>query len=211
MCGRYQLVHPGQLARRFGLDRQTLGAFVFTSRVNVSPTQRVPAVLADHLLEVLRWGLIQPWAKDACSAVISARAESIAEKPTFRRAFRTQRCLIPASGFYEWHTSAHIRTKTPYLFTVQDAELFAFAGLWEVWHDPADNGQELRTCAIITTTPNALVAPVHDRMPVILRPEDEEEWLDLERQDLGHLGALLQPYPAEAMLAMPANTADLRR
>jgi putative SOS response-associated peptidase YedK len=209
MCGRYQLVHPSLMAQRFGVEQQALDVFALAPNVNVSPTQRVPAVLAYHTLEVLRWGIIQPWAKDMHSAAINARAESIAEKATFRRAFRGQRCLIPASGFYEWQTTAHLRTKTPFLFTVKDADLFAFAGLYEVWRDPA-SGHELRTCAIITTTPNALVVSVHDRMPVILLPEDEAEWLDLDEHDVGRLGALLRPYPAEAMVATLANRADLR-
>src|SRR5258707_10406802 len=112
MCGRYQLVHPSRMAQRFGIDQQTLDMFGIEPNVNVSPTQRVPAMLANHTLEVLRWGIIQPRAKDMYSAVINARAESIAEKPTFRRAFRGQRCLLPATGFYEWQTTTYSKTKT---------------------------------------------------------------------------------------------------
>jgi putative SOS response-associated peptidase YedK len=172
-------------------------------------------LLSEHELALVKWGLVVPWAKDAKSALINARAEGIADKPMFRRAFRSQRCLIPASGFYEWQAPADGgKRKTPYLFTITDrdadADLFAFAGLWEMWKDRT-SGEELRTCAIITTTPNALVAPVHDRMPVILRREDEDEWLDPGEQDTGRLTALLQPYPTERMTALPANQADLRR
>ena len=219
MCGRYQLVKPELLAQVYGLEQRTLDALGLVPNVNVRPTQQVPVLLGEHEaheLAVMRWGLVPPWAKDTHGALINARAEGIADKPSFRRAFRAQRCLIPASGFYEWQASlaGGKAKKTPYLITVtdreDDADLFAVAGLWETWHDPSSGGQELRTCAIITTTPNALMAPIHDRMPVILRREDEEEWLDPEARDSGRLTALLQPYPAERMAAVPANAAHLR-
>jgi putative SOS response-associated peptidase YedK len=210
MCGRYQLVRPELLARVYGVEQGQLDALGFVPNANVRPTQRVPVLLGEHDLALVKWGFVAPWAKDAKSALINARAEGLADKPTFRRAFRSQRCLIPASGFYEWQAAPNGgKRKTPYLFTVKNAELFTFAGLWEVWTDRA-SGEELRTCAIITTTPNTLVAPVHDRMPVILRREDQDEWVDPDLHDVGRLGALLQPYPAEAMSVVSANSADLR-
>ena len=215
MCGRYQLVRPELLAQVYGLEQRRLDALSIAATVNVRPTQRVPVLLGEHELALVKWGLVAPWAKDASAPVINARAEGIADKPMFRRAFRSQRCLIPASGFYEWQAPPDGgKRKTPILFTITDrdadADLFAFAGVWETWKDRT-SGEELRTCAIITTTPNALVAPVHDRMPVIPRREDEDKWLDPGEQDTGRLTALLQPYPAERMEALRANQADLRR
>jgi putative SOS response-associated peptidase YedK len=210
MCGRYQLLNLSRLAARFGLSQYALDLLDLAPTTNFSPTQRVPVILADHVVAMLHWGLILPSALDMCSAIVNARAESITEKKTFRRAFRSQRCLLPASGFYEWQTSTHTRAKTPYLFTLADDEHFAFAGIWEVWRTRS-SGQEFRTCAIITTTPNELVARVHNRMPVILHPEDEAEWLNPNPEDVGRLAAFLQPYPADAMHAIPANRADLRQ
>ena len=209
MCGRYQLVNPRLLAQQYGLAQSALDELGVAGNANVRPTQDVPVLLGEGGLALARWGLIAPWAKDAKASVINARAEGIAEKPMFRRAFRAQRCLIPATGFYEWRATPESKRKAPYLFTVEDTEIFAFAGLWETWTDRA-SGEELRTCAIITTGPNELVAPVHDRMPVILRLEDEAEWIDGGLHDAGRLQALLRPYPAEAMVAAPANPADLR-
>jgi putative SOS response-associated peptidase YedK len=210
MCGRYQLLHLSRLAERFGLNQYALDRLDLAPATNISPTQRVPVILADHVVAMLHWGLIPPSALDMRSAIVNARAEAISEKKMFRRAFRSQRCLLPASGFYEWQTSTHTKAKTPYLYTLADDELFAFAGIWEVWH-ARPSGQEFRTCAIVTTTPNELVAQVHDRMPAILHPEDEAEWLNPQDGDVGRLAGFLRPYPAEAMHTIPANLADLRR
>ncbi len=208
MCGRYQLVSPRLLAQVYGVKQGRIDELQLASNANVRPTQRVPVLLGEHEggldLEVMRWGFVPSWAKDNRGAMINARAEGLADKPMFRKAFKSQRCAIPATGFYEWKAAADGgKGKTPYLFTVEDAEIFAFAGLWDNW-------QELQTCAIITTTPNELVAPVHDRMPVILRPEDMDEWLDADLRDVGRLGAILQPYSAKRMAATPADAAALR-
>ncbi len=208
MCGRYQLVNPHLLAQVYGVKQSRLDELQLASNVNVRPTQRVPVLLGEHDggrdLAMMRWGFVPSWAQDHCGGLINARAEGLAAKPMFRRAFTSQRCALPAIGFYEWKAAADGgRGKTPYLFTLADAELFAFAGLWDTW-------QELQTCAILTTAPNEFVAPVHDRMPVILRREDVDEWLDADLRDVGRLEAMLQPYPAEAMTAAPANAADLR-
>jgi putative SOS response-associated peptidase YedK len=151
-----------------------------------------------HLAE-LRWGLIPSWAKDESigSRMINARAESLAEKPSFKRLLHSKRCLIVADGFYEWKQENG--SKTPMYITMKDDEPFAFAGLWDTWKNP--DGEELRTCTIITTEPNALVAPIHNRMPAILLPDAREAWLDPSIKDDELLTHLLAPYPPEAMTA----------
>jgi putative SOS response-associated peptidase YedK len=204
MCGRYTIrVDAGLLARRFGVAMPELPSF--TPRYNVAPTQQLPVVVHGNArrLAVMRWGLIPRWAKDGAigTKMINARAETLTEKPSFRPLLRTRRCLVPASGFYEWD----LATRTPHHIHVMDASVFAFAGLYDVWRD--HEGHEVPTYAIITTTPNALVAPIHDRMLVILRPEDEDAWLDPDEAELRALPALLRPYPAEAMADYPVARA----
>jgi putative SOS response-associated peptidase YedK len=205
MCGRYQLVQPGLFTHIFGVAPHRVEALALLANADVRSTQHVPVVLDERELALMRWGFLPSWAQGSHRAMINARAETIQEKPMFRRAFRAQRCVIPATGFYEWQAATAHGTpvKTPYLFTVQDQELFAFAGIW-------DTAQDIQTCAIITTAANALVAPIHDRMPVILHREDIAEWLDPALRDVNQLGALLAPYPAEAMTARPTNPAALR-
>jgi putative SOS response-associated peptidase YedK len=145
----------------------------------------------------MRWGLIPPWAKDAsiASKLFNARAETVAEKASFRNAFRKRRCLVPATGFYEWRTEG--KTKTPFRFVVDDGAPFAFAGLHETWRDHA--GETIQSYTLITTTPNELVAPIHNRMPVILTRDAEEIWLDPGFEDADYLQSLLVPYAADAM------------
>jgi putative SOS response-associated peptidase YedK len=204
MCGRYTVrVNAGELARRFHLEMPELPSF--TPRYNVAPTQRLPVVVqADsRRLATMCWGLIPRWARDDSigAKMINARAETLTEKPSFRPLLRSRRCLIPASGFYEWQPS----TKIPHHIHLVDAPVFAFAGLYDLWRDR--EGNEVPTYTIITTTPNALVAAIHDRMPVILRPEDEDAWLDPDETDPAPLLALLRPYPAAAMAAYPVSRA----
>jgi len=170
-------------------------------RGNICPTQTVAAVRDDsagkpHFVN-LRWGLIPFWADDMKigARLINARGETVAEKPAFRTAFRKRRCLIVADGFYEWQTIN--RKKQPYHFARRDGKPFAFAGLWERW----DKGESpIESCTIITTDANELVRPLHDRMPVILQPEDFERWLD-PKEDSGMLQALLQPLPPQLMVS----------
>jgi putative SOS response-associated peptidase YedK len=152
-------------------------------------------------LEMLRWGLIPSWADDPeiGNRMINARAETVAEKPSYRRAFKRSRCLILADGFYEWQRTDS--GKQPFHIRMQDESPFAFAGLWEGW----DKGDGLRSCAIITTEANDLVGEVHNRMPVILHAEDYEMWLDLDFDEREPLTSLLKPYPAETMEAYPVS------
>ncbi len=173
MCGRFQ---PSSSAAEIARWFKTTGpAPNLQQRYNAAPTQDLPVVLRDpksgeRRLEALRWGLIPFWAKDEKIAysMINAMAETVATKPAFRNAFTSRRCLVPADGFYEWK-KLHAKAKQPYRIAMADGMPMAFAGLWERWRDPA-NGETLRTFTIITTAPNALCAPIHNRMPVIVDP-----------------------------------------
>ena len=205
MCGRFTLHHSlEEIEERFAAEVEAdAKASDAEARYNIAPTQSVLTVTqngARHL-GAYHWGLIPSWAKDPAigSRMINARAETLAEKPSFRTALQKRRCLIPADGFYEWQAAPAKGPKTPMHFRRTDGALFAFAGLWDEWHAP--DGSPLRSCTIITTTPNAVAAPIHDRMPVILRPEDEALWLDASVTQAADLLPLLAPYPAEAMEA----------
>jgi putative SOS response-associated peptidase YedK len=203
MCGRYTLVTPAKkLAEEFSLDASSVD---LPPNYNVAPTQGVAAVLSEggeRRLEILRWGLIPPWADDPQigSRMVNARAETAPEKPSFRRAFRERRCLIPSDGFYEWKRTNG--SKQPYYIHMKDERPFAFAGLWESWND--NGGPAIRSCTILTTGPNALVAGVHDRMPVILPAGSYDAWLDPEAER-DELAALLAPYPEDEMEAYPVS------
>lgn len=204
MCGRYAIVLAGDgaLQRRFSLEELLDDP---ASRYNVAPTQTLPVIVRNspNRVEMMRWGLIPSWAKDAAigSRMINARAETVAEKPAFRRPLRSQRCLVPASGFFEWKREGD--GKTPHFIHLPDEPLFAFAGLYDTWRDA--DGQVVRSYTILTTEPNAVMAPIHNRMPVILRREDEDDWLDPENTEPKHLLPLLRPYPARAMAAYPVS------
>lgn len=179
MCGRYTLATPNPAAVR---ARFAVGESVeVRQRYNVAPGDDVLAVSADRegnpRGELLRWGLVPSWAQhpDTGLKMINARVETVAERPAFRRAFERYRCLIIADGFYEWR-SAPAAPKQPFRITRADQALFAFAGLWSIWH--RGDGSKLRSCAILTTAANSALAPLHDRMPVILEPAAEAPWLD---------------------------------
>ena len=203
MCGRYTLATPVErLAEEFGFDASSVD---LPPNYNVAPTQGVAAVLAEggeRRLEVLRWGFIPSWADDPQigSRMINARAETAPKKPSFRRAFRERRCLIPADGFYEWKRTNG--SKQPYYIHMKEERPFAFAGLWESWKD--DGGPEIRSCAILTTKPNALAGEIHDRMPVILPAGSYDVWLEPEA-DRDELYGLLAPYPEDEMEAYPVS------
>ena len=155
-------------------------------------------------LALVKWGLIPFWAKDSSigNRLINARAESAAEKPAFRSAFKSRRCLVPADGYYEWKKMKGGQ-KQPYLARNADGSPFAFAGLWERWQAPED--EIIESCTILTTDANDLTQPIHDRMPVILNPKDYGLWLDPEVKGPALLKPLLQPYPSEEMMVMPVN------
>ena len=203
MCGRYTLRTPVEkLAEEFGFDASTVEV---SPNYNVAPTQEVAAVLSEggeRRLELLRWGLIPSWADDPGigSRMINARAETAPEKPSFRRAFRERRCLIPADGFYEWKRMNG--AKQPFYIRMKEGRPFAFAGLWEGWKD--NGGPEIRSCAILTTRPNALAGEIHDRMPVILPAGSYDAWLDPEAEK-EELVDLLAPYPEAEMEAYPVS------
>ena len=205
MCGRFSLgTSPARLAALFQLDEVP----PWTPRYNIAPTHEVLVTVkeqpkATRQPRVHRWCLIPPWAEDPRigSRLINARAETVATKPAFRRAFRERRCLILADGFYEWQRQG--RRKQPYHIRLRDGHPFAFAGLWEHWEGPEGSG--IASCTILTTVSNDLIGEIHNRMPVILAPEDYDLWLDPTLQEVDRLQPLLRPYPAEEMTAFPVS------
>jgi putative SOS response-associated peptidase YedK len=206
MCGRFtQTATPAIIAEQFGVAVPSL----FQPRYNIAPSQPIAVIRIEpdsttRALVMLRWGLIPSWAKDPTigNQCINAKAETVAEKPSFRSAFKKRRCLVVATGFYEWQVQG--RTKQPMWIGLQSQRPFAFAGLWEQWK-PAD-GELLETCTIITTEPNGLMAQIHNRMPVILGPALYDQWLDPTFQPIESLKALLRPYPGEELMAYPVST-----
>jgi putative SOS response-associated peptidase YedK len=208
VCGRYKLSRRKQLVEEY-FEAVSSEENDWSPRYNVAPTQPIP-VIRQHPKEplrelfLMRWGLIPSWAKDASGAarMINARSETAAIKPAFRDSLKSRRCLIPADGFYEWVRTA--KAKQPYCFEVNDGELFAFAGLWDRWKDPSGNW--VKTCSILTTTANAVTAPVHDRMPVILDPDSYDLWLDPGMRGVAAASELLKPYDARLMRCYPIST-----
>lgn len=200
MCGRYALTDLKALLKenRFQLEMFPPN---LPPRYNIAPSQSVPAILnqAPRQLQLVRWGLVPSWAKDPTTGyrMINARAETLAEKPAFRRPLRRQRCLIPADGFYEWQRLG--TRKVPHWITLTLGEVFAFAGLWDTWTDPKTN-TTMTSYTIIITAPNQLLASIHDRMPVILPRESEATWLS-DGLKPEQVCALLKPYPATQMTA----------
>jgi putative SOS response-associated peptidase YedK len=200
MCGRYALTSPPEvIAQRFKL----LWVPDISARYNIAPSQMIPAVRDTGQgpeLVLLRWGLIPSWAKDPTigARLINARAETLANKPAFRSAYRRRHCLIAADAFYEWKTVAG--RKQPYCIRMADHAPFAMAGLWEHWVNPS--GQPLDSCTIITTDANPLVGALHNRMPAILPPGDYPAWLDASHAQAQHL---LKPFPPERMEVYPVN------
>lgn len=209
MCGRFSQSQPAEaIARAF----QVADVPPLTPRYNIAPTQSVATVLQtperkNRQFKMLHWGLIPSWAKDPKmgARLINARAETVAEKPAFRTAFRQRRCLVVADGFYEWQQQEDKKQKQPYYFRLNDGCPFAFAGLWERWQDA--NGEEIESCTLLTTEPNELMRPIHNRMPVILDPKDYDLWLDPEVKKPELLQPLLHPYSTEEMTAYPVSKA----
>lgn len=205
MCGRFTLtISPEQLQDQFGLSERPSADLA--PRYNIAPTQAVAVVAnsAERKLEIFQWGLIPSWAKDPKigSKLINARAETLAEKPSFRTALKRRRCLVVADGFYEWKKEG--ARKIPMYIQMDDGRPFGFAGLWEVWQPP--DGSLLKTCTIITTEPNALTETIHNRMPAILPPEAYDAWLRPGELPAEEVLPLLRPYDARRMKATPVST-----
>lgn len=206
MCGRFTLSLPAgdwDWEAEFGI------AFPqnFHPRFNIAPTQEVLVIVEDdggRRVEAMRWGLIPPWADDPKigNRLINARAETVFEKPSFKQAARSRRCLILADGFYEWQRrDGH---KVPHFIRLRSGCPFGFAGLWEAWHSPG--GETIKSCTIVTTEANGGLKPIHDRMPVIVGKHDQPDWLSPTLGDRARLEAVLQPYPSEELEAYPVST-----
>ena len=203
MCGRYSITgNPAHIGTRLGIHLDAVAP-----RYNVAPTQTAPVILhtspaSPPAMRMLRWGLVPFWAKDLSigNRMINARCETVAEKPSFRRSFKSRRCLVLADGFYEWQKQGTI--KQPWRFHLQSGAAFAFAGLWDCWH--ADQDDETLSFTILTTTPNDLTRRVHDRMPVILQEAEYLPWLNPTTSP-AKLIPMLDPYPAGEMTGQPVS------
>lgn len=206
MCGRYTLSTPSDdLALLFDISE----LMPLPPRYNLAPTQEAAVVRVvepgePRRLDLLKWGLIPYWAKEAAigNKLINARSETVVEKASFKTSFKKKRCLIPADGFYEWKKEGKL--KQPYLIHRKDAKPFAFAGLWSIWRDP-ERGQPVETFTILTTDANDLMRPLHDRMPVILDRENFDVWLDPKMEDMEKLQSLLVPHSSEDFEAFPVS------
>ena len=208
MCGRFTLkTDPETLTETFP-GFTTPAADEMSPRYNIAPSQQVAIVPnnGDKSVEFFRWGLIPSWAKDPKigNRMINARSETLAEKPSFRTAYKRRRCLILSDGFYEWKAEPGSKTKTPFYIRLKSEKPFAFAGLWERWSPNIDD-DPLLSCTIITTSPNTLMETIHRRMPVILEPDGYDQWLDPGDQSPRQLDGLLTQYPAEEMMAYPVS------
>ncbi len=208
MCGRFVLVSTGKdISRHFELVEDPS----FPPRFNIAPTQMIETVrnapgTSHRHIAPARWGLIPSWAKDKSVGwkLINARSETVFDKPAFRNSIRKRRCLIPSDGFYEWKRDHGSKTR-PYFVSMADGSLFAFAGLWDSWKD--GSGETIETCSILTTAANSLVAIVHERMPVILKCDNYDLWLDNAITDLGRLSRVMAPYASELMKLYPVASA----
>jgi len=208
MCGRFTLLADLlKIVETF--DIQEIDCEVHPSG-NICPGEQVASVIHDGVnrLVEFQWGLIPSWAKDPAIGynMINARAETIAEKPSFREAFKRHRCLIVADGFYEWKKDG--KRKVPMQILLKSGEPFAFAGLYEHWRSP--DRQVIKSCAIITKDANELIAPVHDRMPVILSQADRTAWIDPDSRDSRRLLSMLKPYPSDEMEIRAADPSNLK-
>jgi putative SOS response-associated peptidase YedK len=211
MCGRYVSVSSTTIL----VDRFTIDEVRIDEKepvYNVAPTLEMPLVAVSRgrrVLDLVRWGLVPSWAKDLSigSKQINARAESITTKPAYKRAFVKRRAIVPADGFYEWEKRDE-KQKQPWFIRRRDGEPLAFAGLWEIWHDPkiGDDAPRIRTFTIITTEANDLLEPIHERMPVVLPESEWDRWLDPEFQDVDALRQLLIPAPADQFEMWPVST-----
>lgn len=204
MCGRFYLDAPDELVLSyFGLE----GGIHLLPRYNIAPSQDVPIIRQagrDRELVMVRWGLLPAWSREEKTrySMINARSDTVAEKPSYRQPFHKRRCLVPASGFYEWRKMFH--GKQPYRIGRADEGLMALAGIWEHWEG---NGKAIESCSIIVTDANERIRPIHDRMPVILDPDQFNDWLDPDNSDVNALQDMLQPYQDDEMSSWPVSTA----
>jgi putative SOS response-associated peptidase YedK len=205
MCGRFTLtIDPDHLHEAFPWADIPDD---LSPRYNIAPSQFVAVIpnTGDNILAMYKWGLIPSWSKDPSigDRMINARAESLAEKPSFRNAYRRRRCLILADGFYEWRQDPSMKSKQPMYIRMKNDQPFAFAGLWEIWKSSDET--EVRSCTIITTSPNSLLETIHNRMPVILPPDEYGRWLVPEDRHPEQLNDLLVPYDATGMVSYPVS------
>ena len=209
MCGRYSLFDPEEMYDRFSIIDDKL-VIEIEPHYNIAPSRLLPVVLkrSPNHVTLMTWGIVPPWARNATRTshlsgqIINARSETLFEKPMFKR-LAQNRCLVPANGFFEWKKTD--QGKMPYFIHLKHEALFAFAGVYDVWTD--GNGKEQQAFVIITTQPNTLMQPIHNRMPVILHKEHEEEWLNPDVAEPERLLSLLQPYPVDEMEAYQVSTA----
>ena len=198
MCGRFTLNAPPELlAKTFALQEHPQ----IEARYNIAPGQRVAAIrhVDDHnRLDFLKWGLIPHWSKEVTHTPINARSETVHEKPTFSHALKHSRCVIPSTGFYEWVPTKDNR-KQPYFIRLSNSGIMGFAGLWEGW--TSEDGTEVETCCILTTSANEMMQPIHERMPVILQPDDYGLWMNRDFHDVHELQRLYQPYHSDLLVA----------
>ncbi|OGS42892.1 MAG: hypothetical protein A3K76_01050 [Euryarchaeota archaeon RBG_13_57_23] len=198
MCGRFAIAYTMGLFSRFGVKED---APEFVPRFNIAPTQSVPVIVRDGKRKavMMNWGLVPFWAKDPKigNRLINARAESVSTKPAFRGALKKRRCIVPTTGFYEWRREDKV--KTPFYVHMKDNSFFGLAGMYDKWRRP--DGSTLQTFTIITTTPNSVLEKIHNRMPVILKPEQEEDWLSNAELSAKALEGFFKPYPSRSMTA----------
>ncbi len=208
MCGRFSLTDIDSIFSRFGVIISKDINKKITPHYNIAPTQKIPVIYKDknqeNRIEFMRWGLVPYWAKDPMIGykMINARAETLTQKPSFKHLFKSKRCLVPSSGFYEWKRID--KRKVPYYIGIKNSKIFSFAGLYDNWKDSV--GNELKTFTIITTNSNNTLKPIHNRMPVILEREFEEDWLDVKTHDFDSLKQMLKPYPDDKMIAYAVST-----
>ncbi len=208
MCGRFSLTDIGSIFSRFGVIVSKDINKKITPHYNIAPTQKIPVIYKDknqeNKIEFMKWGLVPFWAEDPKIGhkMINARAETLTQKPSFKHLLKSKRCLVPSSGFYEWKRID--KRKVPYYIGIKNSRIFSFAGLYDNWKDSV--GNELKTFTIITTNSNNTLRPIHNRMPVILEREFEEDWLDVKTHDFDSLKQMLKPYPGDKMIAYAVST-----